>query len=118
VASDDPNSLLHKYSYDFTFSDGTRLAGSSDDKIISVVVAGAAFDLHISCSDDFADGYGVKNGPKAGQSPEQLPITNFKVWKYKNIDKASCALKSVCSGPGANRDEENEEDSKKKSKSK
>ena len=98
VALDDPNSLQHKYSYDFHFAEGTRIVGTSDDNVITVNVANAVFDLHVSCSDDFEDGYGEKDGPKAGQVPVQYPVSEFKIWKYKNIDSESCYLKGVCSG--------------------
>jgi hypothetical protein len=121
VDKDDPNPLLHKYSYDFTFADGTRIAGSSDDNIISVAVAGAVFDLHVSCSDDFANGYGSKDGPTAGQTPVQFPVSEFKIWKYKDVGAASCELKDICSGPNAatpkNPDNTKKPNKKKKKKS-
>ena len=65
---------------------------------MSVTVAGAVFDLHISCSDDFADGYGTKNGPKAGMSPVQYPVSAWKVWKYNNAGTGSCERMGGCSG--------------------
>ena len=101
VNKDDPNELLHKYSYNFTFADGTQLLGSSDDNVISVTVADATFDLHISCSDDFSGGYGDKDGPIADQMPIQYPVTNYKIWKYKNVGKSTCELKGTCSGPNS-----------------
>jgi hypothetical protein len=101
---DDPNPLQHKYSYDFTFADGTRRTGTSDDNTVAVVVAGASFDLHVSCSDEFADGYGEKGGPSAGIWPVQHPVVEFKIWKYADAGSGSCELKGTCAGPGGNPD--------------
>ena len=89
----DPNTNLKKYSYDFTFTDGSRVFGTSDSNTVDVTVAGKTFPLHISCSDSFEGGYGEKDGPVRGQNPA---VSTWTVWKYKNLDKSDCRLEKMC----------------------
>jgi len=97
-ALDDPNTALNDYSYDFLFADGSRVFGTSDKNTVDVTVAGKTFELHISCSDQFENGYGDKGGPVQGVNPK---VTAWRIWKYKDADKGigSCKLSKTC-GPG------------------
>ena len=92
-ACDDPNAVVARHSYDFTFADGTRVTGTSEPNVVTVTVDGSTFDMHISCSDPFTDGYGTKGGPAEGVNPA---IIDYHIWKYKDAGKASCYVEKSC----------------------
>ena len=68
-APGDSNAVDAEHSYDFYFADGTHLTGTSEHNVVEVTVDGKTFNLHISCSDPFPDGYGMKGGPVEGDNP-------------------------------------------------
>ena len=92
-ACDDPN--VKDYGYDFTFADGTVLSGFSDSNTVDVTVDGKEFELHISCSDMFEDGFGEKGGPVEGVNPH---VTEFRIRKFDNAGESDCEVKKECSG--------------------
>ena len=67
--------------------------GTSNSNMIQVVVDGLQFDLHISCSDTFDDGYGSKGGPVEGVNPR---VTKWSIWKYTNPGTEDCCFDEVC----------------------
>ena len=91
VHCDNPG--VKKYSYDFTFADGTVINGFSDDNTVDVTVDGQTFELHISCSDDFADGWGEKGGPVEGQHQQ---VTSYQIRKFKYPGNSNCYVYKEC----------------------
>ena len=110
-APGDPNALDAKHSYDILFADGTHLNGTSEPNVVEVTVQGLTFPLHISCSDPFPNGYGMKGGPVEG-TPSSVATdtngnvymtcfnTNSKVFKF-DVDGNSSTLTTVslCNSP-------------------
>mmetsp|Transcript_941 Transcript_941/g.2035 ORF Transcript_941/g.2035 Transcript_941/m.2035 type:complete len:1562 (+) Transcript_941:110-4795(+) len=92
VHCDNPD--IKKYSYDFTFADGTRTFGFSDDKEVDVMVDGQTLTLHISCSDHFEGGWGEKGDPVEGVHQQ---ITSWHVIKFKYPGNSNCRVYKECS---------------------
>ena len=92
-APGDPNALDAKHSYDILFADGTHLNGTSEPNVVEVTVQGLTFPLHISCSDPFPNGYGMKGGPVEGVNPA---VVEYRIWKYMGVGTSSCHLENEC----------------------
>ena len=55
--------------------------------------------MHVSCSDPFTGGYGVKDGP---QMSDGVRVVSFNVWKYK-VSGGVCTFDKTCSNaPSSN----------------
>lgn len=70
------------------------MAGWSDSDAVKVVVDGLYFDIHISCSDKFLDGYGQKGGPAKGINP---PVVSYHITKVNNPGSHWCSVQKECS---------------------
>lgn len=87
------------YEYTFEFVNGITISGSSDEKNGFVAGAGGTsvdnptgMTVHLSCSDDFPDGWGEKEGPEQGVDTA-WQIATYTIAKIKDgeVDK-------TCSG--------------------
>ena len=87
------NPNVKKYFFDFSFEDGTDISGYSDDNTVNVEVDGSVFELHISCSDNFENGYGEKGGPVEGVNPR---VTSFQILKFKYPGSSNCEVYKEC----------------------
>ena len=97
VNPNDPNSpLTEDYkSYVFNFTNGTTVSGVSEDNFAEEIVDGYHMELHVSCSDDFPNGYGAKGDPT--QSEGHPEIASYQIWKYRvDTNHAPIELQSTC----------------------
>jgi len=93
----DPNpecvSGVDKIRYKYTFVGGCVLEGYASDVNILLNWCDDSYgpiDLHVSCSDDYVDGYSTKgHGPQPGEHP---PVDKYFIQKLNS----DCTLKENC----------------------
>ena len=71
------------------------LTSASGRNTATVTVLGQTFDVHVSCSDLYPDGWGESDGPIEGQHPKVL---EFRAWKYTVNKKTGCRFVDQCAG--------------------
>ena len=78
------------HEYRFEFANGQVITGSSVDNVAFLSNAGGTdaanpigMEVHVSCSDDFPDGWGEKDGPDP-QRDSAWQIVSWEITKFKN----------------------------------
>jgi len=87
----------YAFTYTFLHTDGTTsvLSGTSESNVAYLpsaggsTVPGTGMNVHVSCSDDYADGWGGKDGPVEGVDTEWR-VQSYLIEKYKDgeVDKS------------------------------
>ena len=91
---------LNSYYFKFDASPGEPievygLTSASGRNTATVTVLGQTFDVHVSCSDLYPDGWGESDGPIEGQHPKVL---EFRAWKYSVNKNSGCRFVDQCAG--------------------